>query len=204
MPSEAPKRAGPLSLSVRFGAVAMIFALSACAPEEKVVRYKPFFAGLEGAEFSGQKPVLNDPKVRPNDPTASKPDEKIVIENKDGTVTLVSRCPKHVMIHLEHFLDADEDDVLVEQVLSDETKEYFRKQGKDPHEYIKELKESRKDIAIFFARIPAAEHTPTVLVDPVGNKTWRIRLTGRPAEGLKYTRLWVKPEGGIWKLVWLD
>lgn len=177
--------------------------LAGCETETRVLRYKPFFTGLEGATF-GEAPVLDHPSVRPEDPTAAGKEPKLIIEHPDGSVTLVSRSPRHVMTHLEHWLDADEDDVLLEQVLAEETKEHFRSQGKDPMVYIKQLHQDRRDIAAFFARIPQAEHTPTVLLDQPGNKTWIIRLVGAPAQGLRFTKLWVKQEQGQWRLLWLS
>lgn len=178
--------------------------LCACESEPKVTHYRPFFTGIGGAEFA-------TPPVNPDkdfvDPTRVAPDAKLVVEHEDGTRTYSAPSPRIVMAHLEALLDENSevgDQELLEQIISEKTKQHFREKGKDPMEYIAALREARKDIARFFARMPMGEQSPTVLIDQPGDNTWIIRVTGAAAKGLRFTRLWTRLEGTQWKLMWID
>lgn len=185
--------------------VLSLLALGACASQEKVVRYKPFLTGIDGATFGGPKgsqgPV--DPNAGYTDPTANS-EEKLVTENPDGTKTLISRCPLHVMSHLERFLDEHDDRTLIEQVISEKTLAEFRSRGQTDVELLDYLYANRRNIAMMFARMPLAEHSPTVIVDQPGDKTWVIRLTGSSTRGLACTRLYVRLERGQWRFLWIN
>lgn len=198
------RRAGDTSDGHRGGcslAVLAVLVLGSCSPNEKVVRYKPFFTGVSGAEFHGAEPV--NPTAGYTDP-ARVPDQKIVIDKPDGGKILIAKSVRHMMTHLETCLDNGDDQLLMDQVISEKTKEEFRARGQDPAEILDFLRKNRKDIARFFARMPMGEYTPTVILEQPGDKTWVVRLTGAPAEGLKFTRLWARMEDGNWRFVWVN
>lgn len=177
-------------------------SLSACAPESRITHYKPFFANITGAEFvEGGEPVNADRGYV--DPTVV-PDNRIVIENPDRTKTLVARSVRHMMTHLERCLDQNEDDLLLEQVISQKTKDFYRTEGRDPRELIDSLRMNRKEIARTFARMPMGEKSPTVILDQPGDKTWCVEIVGGAAKDLMYRRLWARMEQGNWKFLWLD
>lgn len=176
-----------------------------CEREANVVRYKPFFTGITGAEVTrgvGAQPVnANDGYI---DPTRLPSDAKLVIENPDGSKTLVAKSLRHMMGHLERCLDEGDDDLLMDQVISEKTKEHYRSQGKDPQEIMRFLKRNRRDIAKLFARMPMGEYTPTVILEQPGDKMWVVRLTGAAARDMKFTKLWARLEEGNWRFVWVD
>jgi hypothetical protein len=179
----------------------LLALLTACAPEERVTQYKPFFTGIAGAEFAGQEPVR--PSGDRRDPL-SPGDVKTVIEHEDGTKTYLARVPLHLMAHVENLLDENSDEAdaaLLEQLVDIRTKEHYRSQGKDPAEFVRGLHRRRKDIAKLFARMPMAENSPTVLVEQPGDRMWVIRLTGQAAEDTRLRELWVRFDLGQWRLV---
>lgn len=195
-------------LAWAIGAVAIVAALSTtggCQREENVVRYKPFFTGITGAEVTrgtGAEPVnANDGYI---DPTKLPSDAKLVIEHADGSKTLVAKSLRHMMGHLERCLDEGEDDLLMEQVISEKTLEHYRSEGKDPRQIIRHLKRNRKDIAKLFARMPMGEYTPTVILEQPGDKMWAVRLTGAAARDMKFTKVWARLEDGHWRFVWVE
>jgi hypothetical protein len=178
-------------------------ALAGCTPETKVTHYRPFFTGVGGAEFSTEPVNPNKDFV---DPTQVGPEAKLVTEHDDGSKTYIARSPRHVMAHLETILDENSemgDQELLDQLISDKTKQHYREQGKDPMEFVADLRNARKDIAKFFARMPMGEQSPTVLIDQPGDNIWVVRLTGAATKGLRFTKLWVRLEGVQWKLMWL-
>ncbi len=183
----------------------LVCFLGACASEEKVVSYKPFFTGIGSAEF-GTEPVRSERTGPATDPTAVVPEEKLVVIEDDGTRTYTSRAPRHVMGHMQTILEENTpegDAAFLDQLVSEKTIEHYRSQGKDPADFIKELRARQKDIARSFARMPMAEHSPTVIIDQPGDRTWCIRLTGAAAKDVRYTQLWVRLEDKQWKLMWL-
>lgn len=200
-PPSTPLSTPPAALTLALLA-ALPLALTSCTPEEKVTRYKPFFTGIENARFNEQ-PVLGDPRVTPVSPETGT-ENKIVIESPDGKKTLISRAPLHVMQHVERCLDENEDDLLLDQIIASQTKDYYRAQGKDPRQYVELLRSRRKDIAKLFARLPQGENSPTALLRQLPDRTWRVDLVGGYAKDLTWTRLWVQMERGQWKLLWID
>jgi hypothetical protein len=197
------KARAPLSL---FFAPFAPFALSvlllpACQQESHITRYKPFFANIADAQFGDQKPINADAGYV--DPTQA-PDNKIVITNPDGSKRLIARSVQHMMQHLERCLDENDDAILLTQVLSQKTAQHYREMGKDPIELIQSLKDNRKDLAKTFSRMPLGEHSPTVILEQPGDKTWIIKVTGAAAKDLKFTRLWARMEDRNWRFLWLD
>lgn len=196
-------------------AASVVFAgsvtLAGCRSEERVVHYKPFFAGLDGAQFGGQAPVISDEnRVRPAmpwDPASDQPDQiagnRLIVDNPDGSRRLVLASPLHVMRLLELLLDDEQDRLIIEQLFSERTVAEFGGEGKSVQQAVDYLRQHRRDIAVLFARMPLAENSPTVIVDQPGDRVWIIRLTGRPAENLRFTRLWVRLERGQWKFLWV-
>jgi hypothetical protein len=198
-PRRSPGRGSPW---FKIGLTAFAWVAAAgCQTEDKVLYYKPFFTGISGAEFHGAQPVNSQAGY--SDPT-HVPEQKIVIEKADGTKILIAKTVRHMMTHVERCLDEGDDDLLMEQVISSKTIEQYRAQGKDPQEIIKYLRKNRKDLAKLFSRMPLGEYTPTVILEQPGDKTWVVKLSGKPAEGMKFTRVWARMEEGNWKFLWVN
>lgn len=176
--------------------------LAACEAETRITKYHPFFANMPDAR-TGQPPVGGRDTAF-TDPGAV-PDDRTIIKNRDGSVTLVSKSVRQLMRHLERTLDdGKQDDLIFEQLIAEETKKYIRSEGTDPKEYVAYLHECRRDIGLFFARMPVGEHSPTVVFEPTGDKQYCVRLTGASANGVRFTKLWVALEKGTFKLLWLS
>lgn len=182
--------------------VAAALLAAACAPEEKLVRYKPFFAGLEGVQ-TGTPPVAE--RVAPaigGEEVAQDGDAGLVRENPDGTKTLISRSGLHLMTHIQRTLADHEEKLFAEQVLSEITRQEFKARGRDPVEAFAMLKPYERDIAKLFARLPLGEHSPNARIDVVDRNMFRVRVTGRAAEGLRWSGFDMVLENGNWRLRW--
>ena len=187
-----------------FATLSLCFLLGACAQQERVTSYKPFFTGLGGAEFGAQAPV--DPLKGHVDATAMAPDIKTIVEHPNGTKTYIAPAPSILMAHVEALLDEgtpEADKTLLDQLIDENTKEHYRRHGAEPTEYIAYLHQNRKQIAKTFSRMPMGEHTPTVIVDQPGNRQWVLKLTGQAGEGVKFREVWVRQDMGMWRLEWL-
>lgn len=172
--------------------------LPACAREERVVSYKPFFAGIADAQTQTPAAGYHGPPV---DPSAA-PGGQIVIRNEDGSVTLVSRSGRHLLQHVERTVREDQRDLFVEQLLSDATRQEYLDRGLDPGQAFDTLRARRHDIALLAARMPLGEHSPHVLMTKLGDRVYRVRLTGASRRGLKWTGFDMVFERGNWRLRW--
>lgn len=175
----------------------MLLAIPGCT-YEKVVNYKPFFTGLEGARH-GTAPV-QDASQRPG--LGGTGDPRIVIENPDGSITLISRSGRHLMTHISRTLRDNEPVLFTEQLLSDLTRMEYEERGLDPVEAFNTLKKHEEELRIFFARMPFGEQSPHVIMEKIGQKMYRVRLTGQAARDLQWTYMDMVLESGQWRLRW--
>src|SRR5690606_257460 len=119
---------------------------------------------------------------------ATEPD-RIVIENPDGSVTLISRRAAHLMSHIQRTLARDEEELFVEQVLSERTRAEYRERGLDPAEAFATLKKRSADVSMLFSRMPFGEASPSVIMSKVDDKTLRLTLTGAGTRDLHWTTM---------------
>lgn len=173
--------------------LAATFALSGCT-YEKDVNYKPFFSGLEGAKTG--TPATIDASKQPADPMAGGADMRIRIENKDGSVTLVTRNAQDLMRQITVTLDKGERELFTAQVLSQRTVQEYRIRGLDPGAGFDTLKGREKEIRELFRRMPMGEHSPNVIMEKLGDNLYRVRLTGKATDGLEWTSFDMALEGG--------
>ena len=189
--------------AVRAGCVlawgAAVGVMLAGCTYERVVNYKPFFTGLDGATHRTE-PVKDQSQ---NPGLAGAGDPRIVIENPDGSVTLLSRSGRHLMTHILRTLREEEPHLFVEQLLSDRTRIEYEERGLDPMEAYKTLKTHEREVQILFARMPFGEQSPNVIMEKIDTKMYRVRLTGRATRDLQWTFMDMVLEHGQWKLRWL-
>lgn len=185
-------------MKARAAGLAVVCAgLVGCAVEERVVKWDPPMAGLPGAQTG--RPVVREQSAFASPEAAP---DGIAIENEDGTVTLVSRSGRHLMVHIWTTIENDEESLFVEQVLSDRTAGEFVERGYDPAEAYRELVKRKRDVAKLFAQMPQGEMTPGVLMEKVGEKTYRLGVSGPGTEELRWRFMDMVMEGGNWRLRW--
>jgi hypothetical protein len=180
----------------------MAASLAACQPEEKVIGYKPFFSGLSGVTGPGAD-LARSSQAPGAAAQATEDDLKIVVENPDGTKKLVIRNGRDLMAHIQRTLAEDDAKTFADQVLSKVTRDEFAARGLDPREAFTMLKPYERDVARLFARMPMGEHTPNARMDPVGRNVFRVKLTGKAADGVgRWIGFDMVFEAGQWRLRW--
>jgi hypothetical protein len=194
---KAGRERGTAGLARRCGPV-VLCALAVGCVEERIVNYRPMLGGLPGAE-SGT-PVTGVPG-RTMDP-AAVPDDKLVIENKDGSKTLIARTGRHLMVHIHNTLAAGDEQLFLDQVLSKRTKEEYYDRGMDPREAYRTLRERRQDIDMLFDAMPMGEYTPGFFLRPVGGGVQRLEVQGPGARELTWTGFDMVMENGNFRLRW--
>ncbi len=170
--------------------------------QERIVNYKPFFSGIEGAQT--QTPGVSDGSGRSALRKAGKDDDvSLVHQNKDGTVSLISKSGRQLMMHIQRTIAEDEAGQFTNQVLSEITRAEYHERGLDPVQAFEEVKKNQKEIAKLFNRMPLGEHSPNVMMDPIGRNMFRVRVTGQSKKGLeKWTGFDMVFEKGNWRLRW--
>ena len=163
------------------------------------MRYKPWFAGLEGAEL-GRQAVI--PSELRQDPTGGLSEDHIRVENADKSVTLLAKTGRQLMIHIYTTLANDEREVFTREVLSATTREEYHRQGLDPALAFDAIKQREDDIIDLFNAIPYGENTPGVFLRPQGGKAFRVEASGLARTNLSIVAIDMVMERGNWKLRW--
>jgi hypothetical protein len=185
-----------------FAALLALILLSGCAREEKVVQYKPFFSGLSGAQMQTQ-PVAERPRTGSGEVIAESEMFRTVVENPDGSRTLLSKSGRQLMSHIQNTLADNDAELFVAQVLSEATLREYAERQVDPREAFIQLKKSERDIAMLFSRMPLGENSPNVIMETIGRNMFRIRLSGASARDVgRYRGFDMVLENGNWRLRW--
>jgi hypothetical protein len=171
-------------------------ALPGCERTISERAVNPAFGGLQGARTQVQR------KERESFAIGADAPDDIVVEHEDGTVTLISRRAAHLMSHIQRTLARDEEELFVDQVLSERTKQEYRERGLDPAEAFHALKDRSADISKLFSRMPFGEASPSVIMSKVDDKTLRLTLTGAGTRDLQWTTMDMVLEGGNYRLRW--
>ena len=174
----------------------MVIFVPACERTLSERAINPAFSGLDGVETQVQKKPRADVSIGSREP------DSIVIENKDGSITLIATRPGHVMVHIQRTLARDEKELFTEQVLSEVTKAEYRSRGLDPADAFDTLKAHESDIALLFSRMPFGEASPSVIMSMVDGKTMRLKLTGAGTRDLHWTTMDLVYERGGYRLRW--
>ncbi|CAN5673829.1 hypothetical protein BH11PLA1_BH11PLA1_19200 [soil metagenome] len=188
-------------------ALAALALLAACAVDEPTIIYKQrnLFEGIPGAmrggeEFTGRGGAG---KGAP----ASEGKLTDLVRNEGGREVLVSRRPRHVMVHLCLRLDekdrAHGEQLFAEQLISQRTREQFISEGKDPGEIVPWLQTNYDDIMRLFQKMPAGEVSPGVIFERQSGNLYSLRLTGTIAKTVRLTELFLEQDRGVWKFVWV-
>jgi len=195
---------------------ASLWAASGGCVEERVVSVRGNLQSLSGA--SGGYQLGPDAKRSPSrdfESTLAKADESAgrsapgePIEGRplrrlmpDGSILLISRSPRHVMIHLFETLRDEEDELLLNQVVSKRLREQYEERGEDPRQIVRELRRERREIVKLMTSMPMAEQTPGALMRTTGRNVFEVTAPGGPALDQKFKRLSVVIEQGSFRLM---
>jgi hypothetical protein len=190
--------------------IVLTSGLAACSPGSDespdgrtiIKRQRSMFEGLPGAKRGGEDfTSQGDPLASPT--AQGDASIKDLLTTQGGKDTLVSKRPRHVMVHLAMRLNDGKEQLFLDQIVSDTTKRQFIGEGKTEQDIIDFLQTNYDDIMILFARMPAAELSPNVAFDRYSGGQYRIRITGAATKGLKFTELWLEQRAGAWKFVWV-
>ncbi|MCA9278107.1 MAG: hypothetical protein H6815_04870 [Phycisphaeraceae bacterium] len=179
--------------------IAYACVLASCAPEEHVVKYKPFFSGLEGAEHGTQPVSAGTGGGIPIEP-------KLAVETDElGHTTLNSPSISYLMSHVLRTL-ADEDvdrgrKIFVEQVVSETSRAELTAWGTSAEAQYDLMRAYYDDVYTLFSRLPMGEHSPNAIMSKTGSRRLRVEITGVGRKDLRWVSVQAERVGNEWRLV---
>ncbi|MEO0511958.1 MAG: hypothetical protein AAF108_03570 [Planctomycetota bacterium] len=126
----------------------------------------------------------------------------IRVEAEDGTITLVSRNPRDLMVHVLDTLGDEEPELFLRQVLSVRTIDRFYEAGYEPVEAYERLRSGFSDIDALLRSMPAGEISANARFENIGINMFRLSVRGKARRGLRWTSFDMVIEDGRWKLLW--
>ena len=140
-----------------------------------------------------------------SNPKASQDQENRPITIRDqsdsGEILLTSYSPEHVLSHIKRGIRLREYDLLWKQVLSQETREAYAREGGDFDDFAGFCEENRSDLMQFLNRVGFGIYSSDVIQESFGSTGLRIRLHPNLASQFKYTELEITRESN--QLRWL-
>ncbi|MFK7884290.1 MAG: hypothetical protein AB8F26_08945 [Phycisphaerales bacterium] len=165
--------------------------------EERIVGAKGLLVGLPGAETS-----------LPTNRSARKPDilatpEGGIREEIDAdTVILHAKSVQHLMSHIVHAIQHDEELLFVEQILSTATLEEFRLRRVEPALGFREMVRRQRDVFKLFNAMPFGEGTPGLRLELIGPNQFRLALPKSAYGDLNWVGIDAVFEDQNFKLRW--
>ncbi len=110
-------------------------------------------------------------------------------EADSGEVVLRAKLPEHVLSHLIGCLQAEEYELLWEQVVSERTKHAMRERGQDKAVFIDWATRNRRDLLASLNRMTLGLYGQDVQIESIGNNITRIYLHPRVASQTPFDRV---------------
>lgn len=172
--------------------------LSGCQPYERVVSRSSILSGLEGSEST----IPQKKSKRGVHAVFSTPTGEIRVEDELGEITLYAKNVRQLMTHITTTIQREEQDLFLDQVLSQITKDEFAQRGLDPALAFEELTKRQKEIFRLFYFMPMGEYTPGLHLKAVGFNTFRLQLSRARNESLYWIGIDAVFENGNYRLRW--
>lgn len=189
------RRAHPRSLFVTVAAA--VFAASSACRQERIVSRQGLLSSIPGAQSS-----IPDPRDARRPDVLQTPRGGIRQTLEDGSVVLHSKSIQHLITHIVHAIQNDEEDLFVNQLLAFETLEEFRIRRVDPALGFQEVVRRRRDAFELFAAMPFGESTPGLFLEPTGRNEFRLQLPRSSWGELDWVGIDAVFEDGNFKLRW--
>lgn len=122
-------------------------------------------------------------------------------EMPDGSVHLVSRSPRDLIVHIVETLNQEEYELLYKQLLSERTKQAYRDRNRDPKEAVKFMVKRKKDVIDFLNMMPNGENTPGVRLKTLGPSRYALLPQHAEKLGKRFKEMEFAIEDGRFKLV---
>ena len=171
--------------------------MSACTYEREV-GYRPFLAGFENGSSpyqGGSMGTLADRKA--------PPPPSLWTEQPGGKIVLHTPQIRALLINTLRTLSYGEDDLFDEYLVSRRLAEECDARGLEVMDAFESLRARLPELVELVRRMPLAEYSPSVRMEPIGNNVFDLNLIDDHRKGVKLTSVQVAFERGAWRLVWV-
>ncbi|MCK4871937.1 MAG: hypothetical protein KAS72_04340 [Phycisphaerales bacterium] len=135
-------------------------------------------------------------QTAPTPAATARPVHPWMHEAEDGAITLATSDPMQVMNVIAWALQNRRHDLLLDQVISEETKAEYRSVGRDPIEAVQWLVANEGDVYRMFNLIRGQRGS----MRSIGPRRMRLRVDGQASEHLAVTMMDIVLENRSWRL----
>ena len=166
-------------------------------------KQRPFFAAAGGADDVRSDASGRGASAQPGAAPTPETLSSITQTQPDGSVRLLARTPRHLIVHVYNTLMNDQRQLFATQLLSRITREEFVGRGLDPGEAYDMLRAMEDDVVDLFNAIPFGDATAGARVESVGMRVLRIHAPPERVQRSRLVAIDVVVEEGNWKLRWV-
>lgn len=186
--------------------VAFIFVTDGCAREERIVSVSGILAPQQRAKLGLKEERPRAEWQKGQDEFAlvdaeGNPLNPLRVTRENGSVVLISKSPRYVILHLREMLISGELELLHDQLLSEYAKKGLTARGRESWMWVEELSANRREVLKLLARMPRGELTPGLVMKPMGGGVYRLKAPRR--RDRKFSSIDFIWEGGMCKLVYV-
>lgn len=125
---------------------------------------------------------------------------QLTVVRDDGSVTLNSPRPEHLVAHLRQQIVEGNVDLIHDQLLSDAAKALYSQRGLDSHDAAHWLIANQRDVLILLNRMTAGLSSPEVISEAV-DQGYRLRIAPHLERSFRFTTLDIVRENGQFRLL---
>lgn len=143
---------------------------------------------------------VREERLKALDLAIAKQAENLTVENEDGTITLNSPRPEHLIAHLRQQIAEGNADLIHDQLLAQAAKQAYAEQNLDSREAAHWLIANQRDVLLLLGRMAGGLSSPDVISQSMDNG-FRLRLSPDLARSFRFTTLDILHENGQFKLL---
>lgn len=143
---------------------------------------------------------VREERLKALDRAMAEQEGNLTVENEDGTITLNSPRPEHLIAHLRQHIVEGNADLIHDQLLAQAAKQAYADQGLDSHDAAHWLIANQRDVLLLLGRFAGGLSSPDVVSQSMGNG-FRLRLAPHLERSFRFTTLDIVYENGQFKLL---
>lgn len=158
------------------------------------------FAALSACQVELRRVNVREERLRAIDRAQAEQALELTVVNEDGSITLNSTRPEHLVAHLRHHLVLGSVDLIHDQLFADAAKQIYSDQRLDSHDAVHWLIANQRDVLLLLNRMTNGVSSPDVVSQPMSNG-WRLRIAPHLERAFRFTTLDMVREDGQFKLL---
>lgn len=157
-------------------------------------------AGPVACQVELRRIDVREERLRAIDRAQAQQAAQLTVLHEDGSITLNSPRPEHLIAHLRRYIAEANADLIHDQLLSDAAKALYVDRGLDSFDAAHWLIANQRDVLILLNRMTAGLSSPEVVSEPV-DQGYRLRLAPHLERAFRFTTLDMVRENGQFRLL---